>query len=409
MILERLAFPDNLRFAAVCVAWKRVTVERCQIPKYPWVMFSYTRQTKVLSFFSLSESRVYHVNIPWVEATQCLGSCQGWVLASNHHPKLCFLFNPFSREVPIIELPYLNIWTGYPIYCWHSQNIFPKVILSSSPTDPGCLVLAILDSCELPCLKLGDNRWVVLKDIEEDYFGQDVVFYNGQVYTHSKNGHQLVVLDIEDPIISDDEDFDLYGNQIYTLYALYPRKEVINVCPFMEILGQDPLFEDASFYHNYLVQSQGNLLLVYRIYCHAAGSLDDPDFFTHCECGRRIFPRRHIQTVSFLVYKLVECNPESSGDSNFRYNWVKQTRLGDDQVLFLGRSFCQSLSTVDCPGLKGNTIYFTDDGKVVLNPPQQKDMGIYHLDDGQIEPLLPFDSSQFNVLPFWIIPSIGKF
>ncbi|XP_043698345.1 putative F-box protein At5g66830 [Telopea speciosissima] len=403
MILERLAFPDNLRFAAVCVPWKRVTMERNQMRKYPWVMFSYTHQTKVLSFFSLSESRVYHVNIPWIEARQCLGSCQGWILASNPSPRDCFLFNPFSREAPI-ELPYLDIWAGKSTYCWHSQNFFHKVILSSSPTDPDCLVLAIMDSCGLAYCKLGDSKWVVFKDIEEDDFGEDVVFYNGQVYALSENDHQLMVLDMEDPVLSGDEDFDLFPSPDEA-FALYPRKEDINVCPFMEIVDQEPLFEDASFYQNYLVQSQGNLLLVSRIYRHATGSLDDRDFFTRCECGRKMFPRRHLQTIRFLVYKLVECNPESSDDSNFRYNWVKQSRLGDDQVLFLGRGLCQSLSTVDCPGLKGNTIYFTDDGKLVLNPPQQRDMGIYHLDDSQIEPLLPFDSSQFNVLPFWIIPS----
>ncbi|XP_043718025.1 putative F-box protein At4g22180 [Telopea speciosissima] len=390
IILERLVFPDNLRFAAVCVPWRRVSMERRLMHKYPWVMFSFSPQTKILSFFSLSESRVYHINIPWLEARQCFGSCKGWVLASNPNPKHCFLINPFSREAPIIVLPYLDSWAGKPIYCWHSQNFFHKVILSSNPTEPGCLVLAIMDSCGLAYCKLGDNEWVVFKDIKRDDFGEDVVFYNGQVYALSVIGHQLMVLDMEDPV---------------QVFPLYPRKQDISVCPFMDIIDQEPLFEDASFYHNYLVQSQGNLLLVSRIYRDATGSLDDRGFFTHCECGRKMFPRRYLQTIRFLVYKLVECNLESSGDSNFRYNWVKQSRLGDDQVLFLGRGFCHSLSTVGCPGLKGNTIYFTDDGKVVLNPPQQRDMGIYHLDDGQIEPLLPFDSSQFNVLPFWIIPS----
>ncbi|XP_043697213.1 F-box protein At3g56470-like [Telopea speciosissima] len=227
MILERLAFAVNMRFAAVCVPWKRVTMERNQMRKYPWVMFSYTRQTKILSFFSFSESRVYHVNIPWIEARQCLGSCQRWVLASNPNPKHCFLFNPFSREAPIVELPYLKIWTGKPIYCWHSQNFFRKVILSSCPTDPGCLVLAIMDSCGLAYCKLGDNKWVLLKDIEEEDFGEDVVFYNGQVYALSETGHQLMILEMEDPVLSGDGDFDLYGSQD-EVSALYPRKEVIN-------------------------------------------------------------------------------------------------------------------------------------------------------------------------------------
>ncbi|XP_042490384.1 F-box/kelch-repeat protein At1g57790-like [Macadamia integrifolia] len=404
MILERLAFPDNLRFAAVCVPWKRVSVKRRQIPRYPWVMFSYTRQTKDFSLFSLLESRVYHINIPWIEAGQCLGSCQGWILASNPDPKHCFLFNPFSREAPIVELPYLNFWAGKNLYCWHSQNFFHKVILSSSPTDPDCLVIAISDSYGLAYCKIGDNQWVIFKDIEEDDFGEDVVFYNGQVYALSENDHQLMVLDMKDPDLSGDEDFDPYLSQ-EEIFALYPRKEDISVCPFMEILDQELLFNDSSFFHTYLVQSEGSLLLVSRIYKHATVNLDDRDFFTWCECGRKMFSRRHLQTVRFLVYKL-ECNPESSGDSTFRYNWVKQSRLGDNQVLFLGRSFCQSLSTVECPGLKGNTIYFTDDGKIVLNPPQPRDMGIYHLHDGQIEPLLPFDSSQFNGLPFWIIPSV---
>ncbi|KAF8026160.1 hypothetical protein BT93_F2846 [Corymbia citriodora subsp. variegata] len=84
--------------------------------------------------------------------------------------------------------------------------------------------------------------------------------------------------------------------------------------------------------------------------------------------------------------------------------WTKVGSLGDTS-LFLGRSSSFSMEVNDRHrGIKPDCIYFTDDFS--NKHTEGKDMGIYHMADGRIDPLL-FDGMPYcpTSAPLWIEPS----
>lgn len=103
------------------------------------------------------------------------------------------------------------------------------------------------------------------------------------------------------------------------------------------------------------------------------------------------------QTLSFDVYKL---------DMSKRR--MRNVKCLGDQALFLGlnHSFC--LSASEFPGLKPNSVYFTDDdfwGECL-----GQDTGIYNLEDNSITPCYPFmdDLKEGKFIPsppFWVAPT----
>lgn len=93
---------------------------------------------------------------------------------------------------------------------------------------------------------------------------------------------------------------------------------------------------------------------------------------------------------------------------------LEQVKSLGDRVIFLGLSQPFILSACDFPGLRPNSIYFTDDCSQTIYfevyPYGSHDLGIYHLEDNSIEPCYPFpDELQKNnkVQPplLWVAPS----
>ncbi|XP_010064910.2 putative F-box protein At5g55150 [Eucalyptus grandis] len=86
--------------------------------------------------------------------------------------------------------------------------------------------------------------------------------------------------------------------------------------------------------------------------------------------------------------------------------WTKINSLGD-RSLFLGLNSSFSMEVIDRHGgIEPNCIYFTDD--CTYNGTGGKDMGIYHMADGRIDPLL-FDAMPHrpDSTPLWIEPNAG--
>ncbi|KAL5723517.1 hypothetical protein ACHQM5_006909 [Ranunculus cassubicifolius] len=149
-----------------------------------------------------------------------------------------------------------------------------------------------------------------------------------------------------------------------------------------------PTDDKFKFDTSYLVESCGDLLMVYRF----------------ANRDKSLKPSRYV-TGKFLVYKL-----DKSDDP---LQWVEVESLGD-QMLFLGRNSSMSISAKDIPGLKGNCIYFTEDfwPYYHLGGPSVHvftDNGVFYLDDARFESFLPAGVSEifsFKSRPFWVTPDI---
>ncbi|PIA63441.1 hypothetical protein AQUCO_00201052v1 [Aquilegia coerulea] len=142
--------------------------------------------------------------------------------------------------------------------------------------------------------------------------------------------------------------------------------------------------EEDTVYTNYLVESFGELLMVYR----CRNIINDGIRVTH-------------STKKLLVFKL-----DQSSDL---LKWVQVQSLGD-QMLFLGQNSSVSVSATGIPGFKGSCIYFTDDNWLYFwlgygSQPSCSDNGVFYLNDGRIESIFtPDDSHPMKSLPVSVTP-----
>ncbi|KAF9599688.1 hypothetical protein IFM89_001634 [Coptis chinensis] len=188
----------------------------------------------------------------------------------------------------------------------------------------------------------------------------DIIFYEGMLYGLSKM-YTLVRFNLENqkPLVA-----HKMMNMIPT-FSLTPNR--------------------CTNPWSYLVESCGELLVVYRI--------------RHCFMDMNTL--KYV-TTKFLVFKL-----DKYGDAP---NWVEVDNLGD-QMIFLGRNSAISISAKGVPGFRGNCIYFTDDGFEFFRRSNCRltclDNGVFYLEDGHIDSFFPLDSSHsFESQPVWISPNI---
>ncbi|KAF8405484.1 hypothetical protein HHK36_010391 [Tetracentron sinense] len=325
MIANRLTiYIDYLRFRAVSQDW-RSSVSKvpnrltCQPP---WLMLPNSRRREThRSFFSLSENKVYHLELP--EASfrrRCCGSSQGWLVLAEESPAIRLL-NPLTRTQ--IQLPPLSSFpnvlnfsisrigreylllnsSGHRYYhnLREMRDLFlKKVILSSSPSsaDGDYIVMAILNETGLLAFcRKGDLLWTVMAEALPYY--EDVIYYKGLFYAVDKHG-RVAICDV------------------------HSLSSMVTIIEPTLLSSGDIL---------YLVNSSGEILLVSRYLepGHAAAA----EFYKTCR---------------FEVFKL--------DPSRLKWDEVKSL---DDHMLFLGKNSSLSLLASDFSGFKGNCIYFTDD------------------------------------------------
>ncbi|KAK4844307.1 hypothetical protein QYF36_018681 [Acer negundo] len=84
--------------------------------------------------------------------------------------------------------------------------------------------------------------------------------------------------------------------------------------------------------------------------------------------------------------------------------WTEVHSLGN-KTLFLGDNSSLAIETLELSGCKSNCIYFTEDYTDEYYGTEKgggKDMGIYHLEDGRIEPHFNGDSCYLFTPPLWV-------
>ncbi|KAF5740408.1 F-box protein SKIP23-like [Tripterygium wilfordii] len=374
-IANRLRIEDYVRVQAVCKPW-RLLIER--FPRHPhnqlpWLALPPAENSNTCRFYSFTERKLHHIELPELRERRCCGSSHGWMVMVDKSPDV-FLLNPLTGSriplPPITTFPQVEDFLvsddGDEKYCYRphvldrshiysgklmQSRFLNKVALTGNPSvTRDYMVLAIYGDLEhLAFCREGDDNWTLVHQDDAKLIFEDVVYWKGNLYAVDYSG-RLIECDLGGPI-----------------------PEVKRILTTRLIIGD----------RSYLVVSGEELLLVSRT--------------KECCFGERHYRR----TKKFMVFKLDE---ES-------LTWVEVADLRD-RMFFVGNNFALSLSANDFPECKANYIYFTDDcvnGYVAYIKGTSKhlygghDLGAYDMTNGKIEPFPCFPEFTCSTWPppFW--------
>ncbi|KAM7502036.1 hypothetical protein LguiB_000940 [Lonicera macranthoides] len=369
---------DYVRFRSVCVNWRFSAPKTpahlpCQLP---WLMLpkSRTQNTHRRGFYSLSDNKVYFLNLPEVSnrRRRC-GSSHGWLVILDETPAV-FLLNPLTRSKvhlpPLSKFPNVTGFNFYDVgreYSLRTPNgdfytcslkemrdsFIKKLILSKSPRDESDYVaVAILNQTgDLAYCRKGEDCWRFIEDAQS--YCEDVIYYKGLFYAVNKFGAIAVC--------------DIRGTLPKVSYINTPRQ-----------IGGDM---------QYLVNYSDEVLLVTR-YLELEFDVD------------------HYQldiiynTTEFQLFRLNLNGPK----------WEIMTSL-NDKVLFVGENSSLALCASDFPGCEGNRIYYTDDYSEwnYDGVNGDHDLGVYNIEDGSIEALPCYPRNSYSGRrwppPIWVTPN----
>ncbi|KAK3199734.1 hypothetical protein Dsin_023149 [Dipteronia sinensis] len=344
MIFEKLLdFPDIYQCGTVCVSWQSVA------------------KTILPPFLLLSK-----VSLHAKEGDFFFGDFDSEYIISFDYEKSCTLFNIRTHKIHKIPLPedYKgNIWYSSSGFWWlitigvkppHAISLFNpftrdritlpqasdllkvreelRVITSTNPLiDPKFSVLAT-HSCgfKIAFCRPGDSSWTSIKGFQG--ICNDTIFHKGEFYAVNHRG-------------------DLFRINRGNFTA--------------EKLALRPIEFSWHWYCNYLVELDGDLLLVARW-------LED----TPITCSK---------TTSFTVYKLNWVEKEWIQIKNFGDNFIL---LGKNSSISLPRNHFRDLKTNRTPlalnhfiDVEANCIYFIDDadGFNMTTKYLNKDTGLYNI------------------------------
>jgi hypothetical protein len=124
------------------------------------------------------------------------------------------------------------------------------------------------------------------------------------------------------------------------------------------------------------------------------------------EAGGDIMPMR--ATTQVILYK---CPPSKDnnkvGGGSPASPWVASKDL-KGHALFLGTNNCICLAAKYVPGVKENSIYFTDDYPWMVEElkPSARDVVVFNLESQSCEFLYPPDDYLTYPRPIWFVPSL---
>ncbi|KAL5714530.1 hypothetical protein ACHQM5_016477 [Ranunculus cassubicifolius] len=320
-IIRRLNnYIDYIRVRSVCPLWRSNLPRKPKpyhlVTQIPWLLLPTYKNNSLsetrCSFFNLAENKPYLLDLPEVlgEGKRCWGSPHGWIVLVDEEGPFFSLLNPLTKAR--IHLPSLfyypsSLETGNIVLPWDSIGIFRgsyivKAVLIANPLMTEFVVMVIMERapCALAFFKSGTEAWTLIAESEGTIF-HDLVCFQGEFYAVDSNG-TVYLLDLSD------------------------KSKVVKIAN-----PPEALLEVESFRQSYLVESENELLLVYRYFKKPRGT-------PFCS------------TSYFTAYKLALSNS----------TWSQMSDL-TEQVLFLGTNCSFSLSARDYPSCRGNSIYFTDD------------------------------------------------
>ncbi|TXG49583.1 hypothetical protein EZV62_025458 [Acer yangbiense] len=350
IIFHKLKDPSDIyRCGLVCVLWKSVAktvLPHCLLLSNVDVFkdetgrshskASLNKQSCVL--LNTQTSETHEISLPEVEGRWFCSSSFGWLLTIGFKtPHKLRLLNPFTSDQ--IELPSAR------------EFIRPdhlRVITSSSPLDPKCLVLAARGYYgELAFCRPGDESWTRVQFCDSfDCFCSDAIFYKDKFYAVGYSG-----------------DLFRISSNIIPIAAKLPLQPI-------RLAKANQLRK-----FNYLVELDGNLLLVARY-------------------------GNHISSYVTFVFEVYELNCVEK-------QWIKVKSIGNNAIL-LGINSSISLRVSPARNFKANCIYFIDDdinNLSFITDSHQCHTGFYDMMTGNTEYL--YQSSAIWTSPLnWFIPAL---
>ncbi|XP_042400979.1 putative F-box protein At4g22170 [Zingiber officinale] len=377
LIFSKLSLPHLFRSAAVCVSWSAAAHEvRTRSGRLvfqgqsPWLMFGGGRRgdPSAAAFYSFYERSEYTIALPDppISRRLLIGSAHGWVITVDTCSGLLQLLNPITGAQ--IDLPSFLSYNHIDLIDSDGEDciiqtrqriavtksllgyIHLKATLSADPSLGGDYIVALVHHL-LPGISFtlsGYQSWFWLTDSVEI---QDILFHDGKLYATTITGSVRVCVF---------DDAQLRRGNIPRFKSVVPRN-------------------DGSYHFHYLAETpRGDLLNIRR---------------------KR---DRYRGTAFAEVYRLL---PEEKRISR-RTEQMKD--LGE-LIIFLGSNHPLCLSASDFPHLTPNSIYFTDDLRLVdrrrmsmsIKERIGPDVGIYSMTDHTYTRIFPGDLRLNWPPPVW--------
>ncbi|XP_077250866.1 F-box protein SKIP23-like [Tasmannia lanceolata] len=236
MVFDRLPlFIDYIRVGAVCSSWYQFTEENSNWLDFqdqlPLMMLPDKERTETRSFYSITENKVYDIQLSEFHGKWCLVSSKGWVVTIDETNNV-HLLNPLTTEIVYIV----------------------NTVLSANPISTKDYIVATIVTYDwkLSFYKSWDEKWTTNNEL---IHYEDVIYYKDKFY--GITSHNAIVT------------YDFASND-------FPKFSIITH-PFQE--------ETAD--RSYLVESSGKLLKVLRYYEWYPDYENDEDedgkVFQHCQ------------------------------------------------------------------------------------------------------------------------------
>ncbi|KAF8692529.1 hypothetical protein HU200_039631 [Digitaria exilis] len=394
-ILALLDIPDLVRAGSVCSSWNAAYTSLRSLgmyrrPQTPCLLYtSESYGDNVACLYSLAEKRVYKLTLPEppIRSRHLIGSTNGWLVTADDRSEL-HMINPITGEQ--IALPsVITIEQVEPIFdeagaiqryefsqyygeeefsipSFHALHelrdyLYVKAFVFTDSTSGSYTVVLIHNPIgQLSFAKAGDRSWTWLPP-GADY--EDCIYMDGILYAVTNIGG-IDVFDLNGPTVS--------------------RKVIIDRT------------KDYIYEHMYLVQApSGDLLQVWREQDRKiVAAEEDEDAPERDHDPSEIF----METRKIMLYKV---------DMDAK-ELVEMSSL-HDLVLFLGLSQSHCLSAGECPQLKANHVYLTDDGLgFALRKQDCRDIGVFNLDNNNTEEVVSPQLLCSWPAPIWITPSLSN-
>ncbi|KAF6156735.1 hypothetical protein GIB67_033204 [Kingdonia uniflora] len=346
---------DFVRFGAVCVSWRSVTLEnRIQLfpPQVPFLMFPKMHDNTRRYFHYLCNGEVYNPVMDVPSEKYCGSSTHGWLVTVGVDPDFKVeLMNPFFSVENKIELPPLTSFDQHEtVEELSPDGYMKKTVLSACPTRTSDYVVMTIYGAQnkLAFTKPGDKQWTTVEHEHKCF--NDLIYYKGEFYAVDGEG-TVIACNIKN-------------------HSQPKVRKVASPPP------------DGPYRKNYIVESLGELFQIRRVL--------EFDFDGCCST---------YNTIAFKVFKLDQYDP---------IKWVEIKTMGG-QTLFLGDNASISLSSSDFPQCKPNSIYFTDDARNLYGLMGPHDIGVFSLEDGCgqiVEPNPLIDFKGLMPPPIWVEPTL---
>nr|CAB3490246.1 unnamed protein product [Digitaria exilis]CAB3504265.1 unnamed protein product [Digitaria exilis] len=372
-ILRHLpAYVDRLRFAAVCPEWRGAARQGGLPPSMPLLLLPDS------TVYSLPRSKPLH----FPACTGYTGVCGtgNWLVFLKEDG--CLLRDPFSNET--VTLPALSRARLQDVgdessdeagHTWiemdQKRGVDASKIMFCSPHLIAAIFRFKRDSTTriAVCKPGASSWWYIYMNYQAPQFA-DIVFHQGKLYALDCLETLFAVA-----ISIDQGTGDPWVSQIQQVIG--GRK----------VFYYDFLHDFLNLRVTFLVESRGVLLLV----CRKIDLWSKIAFYDAIEA-------LETEQSMFEVY-----------EGNFgQSRWTKVTTLGDDQVLFLSRQCCRSVSIShnEMPG--DRIIFMENDEEYYLGYRSEASSScrVYDMRDGKVSTPLPVVSWKLGkVFTTWLLPA----